>query len=90
MRHFQNFDKIDSFLKPALNIFIVRNLILGLWERVNKEGAGILHGSYRFRGLVFCMKAIVGRSRVNESKNWYYLGPFEPSKIGLLEIFFRL
>ena len=25
MRHFQNFDKIDSFLKPALNIFIVRN-----------------------------------------------------------------
>ena len=27
MRHSQNFDKIDSFLKPVLNIFIPCNLM---------------------------------------------------------------
>ena len=29
MRHSQNFDKIDSFLKPVLNIFIPRKLLQG-------------------------------------------------------------
>ena len=46
MRHSQIFDKIDSFLKPVLNIFILRNLILG-W------GRWLLT-----RGLVFCIKSI--------------------------------
>ena len=41
MRHFQNFGKIDSFLVPVLNIFILRNLIAGSGEGVTKEGAGI-------------------------------------------------
>ena len=54
LRHSQNFDKIDSFLKSFLNIF--RNLIVG-WGRggwaVIKEGAGILHQIYRFSGGVY-------------------------------------
>ena len=29
MRHSQSFDKIGSFLKPALNILILCNLIVG-------------------------------------------------------------
>ena len=37
MRHFQNFDKIDSFLKPVLNILILGNLIVGWGEGVIKE-----------------------------------------------------
>ena len=56
LRHSQNFDKIDSFLKSFLNIFIFRNLIVG-WGRggwaVIKEGAGILHQIYRFSGGVY-------------------------------------
>ena len=35
------YDKIDSFLKPALNTFILSNLIVGWGEGVIKEGAGI-------------------------------------------------
>ena len=46
-----NFDKIDSFLKPVLNILILCNLIVVWVEGVNKEGAGILHQIYRFRGV---------------------------------------
>ena len=38
MRHSQNFDKIDSFLKPVLNNFILGNL---MGEEVIKERAGI-------------------------------------------------
>ena len=41
MRHSQSFDKIDSLVKPVLNILILWNLIVGLGERVIKEGAGI-------------------------------------------------
>ena len=36
----ENFDKIDSFLKPVLNICILGNLIVGSDEWVIKEGAG--------------------------------------------------
>ena len=32
MRHSQHFDKIDSFLKPILNIFILRNIFIDLRE----------------------------------------------------------
>ena len=31
LRRSQNFEKIDSLLKPALNIFILRNSIAGWW-----------------------------------------------------------
>ena len=41
MRHFQNFGKIDSYLKSVLQILILRNLIVGWREGVIKEGAGI-------------------------------------------------
>ena len=47
MRDSQIFGNIDSFLKPVLNIFILRNLVLGL-EVVIKEKAGIFHQVYRF------------------------------------------
>ena len=50
MRHSQSFEKIDSFLKPVLNILILWNLIEGWGEGVIKEGAGILYQTYRFRG----------------------------------------
>ena len=45
-----NFDKIDSFLKPVLNIIVLRNVIAGWGEGVIKERAGILHQIYEFRG----------------------------------------
>ena len=38
--------KIDSFLKPVLNICVIGNLFLGWGEWVIKEGAGILHQTY--------------------------------------------
>ena len=51
MRHSQSSKKkIDSFLKPTLNILILRNLIVWQGEEFIKEGAGILHQIYRFRG----------------------------------------
>ena len=37
MRHSKSFDKIDSFLKPVLNILILCNLIVGWGEGVIKE-----------------------------------------------------
>ena len=46
MRHSQDFDKIDGFLNPILNIFVLRNLIVGWDEGIIKEG------------LVFCIKSI--------------------------------
>ena len=52
MRHFQNFDKIDNFLKPVLNILILGNLIVGWGEGVIKEGAGIVHEIYRLKGVL--------------------------------------
>ena len=68
MRHSQNFDRIDSFLKPDLDIFILHNFIVG-W------GRGLLK-----KGLVFCIKSIdlgeilVRGSSIHKSKSWYYLG----------------
>ena len=53
INHFQNFDKIDSFLQSILNILILCNLIVGWDDRVIKEGAGILQQIYRFRGGAF-------------------------------------
>ena len=44
--HYQNFDKIDSFLNPVLNAFIVRNSIVG-------RGTGLLK-----MGLVSCIRSI--------------------------------
>ena len=52
MRHFQNFCKIDSFLKPVLNILIIGNLIVGWGEGIIKNGAGILHQINRFKGVL--------------------------------------
>ena len=52
MRNFQNFDKIDSFLKPVLNILILGNLIVGWGVGIIKKGAGILHQIYRFNGVL--------------------------------------
>ena len=49
MCHFQNFDKIDSFLKPPLNIFILGNLIVGPGEGVIKEGTDILYQINRIK-----------------------------------------
>ena len=46
MRHSQNFDKIDSLLKPVLNIYVLGNLIVG-------RGRGLIK-----RELVFCIKSI--------------------------------
>ena len=45
-----NFDKINSFLKPVLNILIHRNLILAWREEAIKEKACVLHQIYRLRG----------------------------------------
>ena len=50
MRHCKVFNKIDSLLKPVLNIFILRNLIVGYGEVNIKEGARVFHQIYRFRG----------------------------------------
>ena len=49
MRHFQNFGKINVFLKPVLNILIPVNLIVGWGEGVIKERAGILHQIYSLK-----------------------------------------
>ena len=43
VRHSQNFDKIDSFLKPVLNIFTVGNIFVEWGEGVIKEKASIPH-----------------------------------------------
>ena len=50
MRHSKNFDKIDSFLKPILNVIVFCNVIAGRGEGIIKEGTGILHQIYRVRG----------------------------------------
>ena len=51
---------------------------------VIKEGAGIWHQMYRFRGGV-----IVAGSKIYQNKNWYYLGPFEISKVELFAKLFE-
>ena len=50
MYHSQSFDKVDSILKPVLNILILCNLIVGRGEGGIKEWDGILHQIYTFRG----------------------------------------
>ena len=50
IRHFQNFDKIDSFDK--IDILILGNLIVGWGEGVIKEGTGILHQNYGLKGVL--------------------------------------
>ena len=69
MHHSQNFDKINTFLKPVLNIFIFYILRVQLRRGLSK------------RELLFCIKSIdtgdvliFGRRRIHQSKNWYYLG----------------
>ena len=54
MRYFQNFDKIDSFLKPTLSLgsFHSRQLNRRVGDGVTKEGIGILHQIYRFMGVL--------------------------------------
>ena len=66
IRHFQNFVKIDSFLKPVLK------LIVGWGEGVLKEGTSILHQFYRLKSL---------RRGEGGSKSRYYLGPSQTSKV---------
>ena len=91
MPHSQNFDKIDSFLKPALNIFILGNLIVAWGDGVIKDRAGIQHQIYRFRGGV---KNLVGvgfvKVRVGPIKDpfkqiwWNFLRNLFSAKIGWL------
>ena len=47
---FPEFCKIDNFVKSALNICIIANLMVGSGERVIKEGVCILHQISRFSG----------------------------------------
>ena len=76
MRHSQNFDKINSFLRSVFNICILGNLIVGCGEWVIKEGVGILYQIYRFSGDVN-----IWGSRIHQSKSWYDLGPSKTSKV---------
>ena len=76
MRHSPNFEKIYSFLKPVLNIFILRNFILG-WGR-----AGIFHRYIDLGNIL-----IIGRSRIHQRKSWYYLEPVQISKV---EVFAKI
>ena len=83
-RHSPNFNKIDSFLKPVLNICILGNLIVGWGGWVIKEVAGILHQIFKFSGGV----NIWGRIHQNKSKG-YSLGPSQTSKVVVFaEIFY--
>ena len=50
LRHFQSLGKIDSFLKPVLNICILDNLIVGWGGWVIIEGPNILHQIFRYSG----------------------------------------
>ena len=84
MRYSQRFEKIDSFLKPVLNIFILPNLIVGWGRRLLK------------RGLVSYVKSvdlgdvlILGRTTIHQSKSWYYLGPFQGG-ISKVELFTKM
>ena len=73
--------KIDSFLKPVLNISIIGNLIVGWGGWTIIEGAGILHEIFRFSGGVNIW------SRIHQSKSWYSLGPCQTSKVDFVAEF---
>ena len=79
MCHSQNFDKIDSFLNPVLNICILSSLIVGWGKWVIKEVAGILHQIYRFTG-----GATIWGSRFHQKKSRYYLGPSQTSQVEIV------
>ena len=70
----QNFDKIDGFLKPVLNVFIIGNLIVGWGGWVIKEGTGILHQIFRSSGGIYW-------GGIHQSKSWFSLGPSQTSKV---------
>ena len=70
MRQSQNFGKIDIFLKPVLNIYILGNLIVGWSGWVIKDRAGTLHQIFIFKGDVYTRGITI-----HQSKSWYYLGP---------------
>ena len=70
LRHSQNFDKIDSFLKPVLNICILSNVIAGWRGWVINKGAGILHQIFRFSG-----------GGIHQSESLYSLGTSQISKV---------
>ena len=76
MRRSQIFDLLSSFPKLVVNIFILRNLIVG-W------GRELLR-----RGIVLCIRSIdleevlIARgSRIYQNKSWYYLESFQNSKV---------
>ena len=78
MRRSQIFDLLSSFRKLVVNIFILRNLIVG-W------GRELLR-----RGIVLCIRSIdleevlIARgSRIHQNKSWYYLESFKNSKVEL-------
>ena len=79
IHHIQNLDKIDTFLKPVLNIFILGNLIIEWGEGVIKEGAVILNQIYTNSW----------GSKIEQIKNCYYLGPSQtPKMVFFAEIVF--
>ena len=77
VRHSQNFDRVDGFIKLILNIVILRNLIV-VW------GRGLLK-----TGLVFCIRQIhrfragvkSWGGRIHQNKSRYHLRHFQTSKV---------
>ena len=63
MRHSQNFDKIDSFRKLVLNIFVLYNMVLGWGGVLFKKGLVFLVKSVDFGEVL-----IVTRSSIHQSK----------------------
>ena len=51
MDHSQDFDKIDRFLKPILNIFILRNIFIDLGEVLIVGRVGFIKVRILFRTL---------------------------------------
>ena len=58
MRHFQHFDKVDSFLQNS------RQLNCRGGEGVIKEGTGILHQIYRLKGVLIVWGIVFIKVRV--------------------------
>ena len=67
----ENFCKFDSFLKSLLNIFILRNSIVGWRRRLVSCTKSIDLGKV--------LK--VGGRMIHQSKSWYYFGPFQTSEV---------
>ena len=75
LRYSQNFDKIDSFLKPFLTFYVLGNLIVEWGGWFIKEGTGILPQILRFSGGVNIWGGIY------QIKSWYSLVPCQASKV---------